>query len=91
MLPGHWVASQEALSPYQVSIDLENNASNYGIFDLTSSDLKHAQPVHCFDVRNSAMTHSINDIKKFVQLTWIAPELDDSAKGLNAKGKQLKV
>ncbi|CAL8133651.1 unnamed protein product [Orchesella dallaii] len=71
--------------------DLDNNGTNYGIFDLNSSDLNHARPVHCFEVRNSAMTHSANDAKKSVELTWIAPEIEHSENGSDVKGKQLKV
>lgn len=72
----------------------EGQGKNYGFFDLASSDLKQAQPVHCFDKRNSAMTHVINDVKMSVELFWIAPYLlsEEKAKqGSPYMEKELKV
>lgn len=71
---------------------------NFGKFDLKNSDMSQAQPVNCFDKRNSAMTHVVNYVKDSVELSWIAPKLisEDQANKQTKHGrpymqKELKI
>lgn len=85
---GFFVMVKEANDDEGVNV----SNKNYGVFDMESSDMNHAQPVHCFDQRNSAVTHAINYVKDSVELSWIAPKLlSEEKNGKPYIEKELKV